>query len=270
MSGPRDSINKRWHAWTASPKKCRARWRAPYWKEQDGFRDIACRDCRRFDQVGTACSVPFGTPTRKCATAAIEANLNDTPAGNVLEIGFGRWTLARSLVRRNGGTWTGIDPGQPRSEGAALGRGGYGLADDLPFPDATFDLVYGLQTFEHWGQKVSSLPPADYGDCLREVWRVLKPGARLYLDAPMHYHGHEMFVMGDVERLRALFDESLWSDVVMERWRRDYQPLERFLPPGKVLEEWKTEVVSYPDSEVREILSNGSSWLLTFKARKRG
>lgn len=269
MSGPRDSILKRWHALTISPRKCRECWREPYWKEADGFRDIACRDCRKFDVAEKACSVPFGTPSRKCAVAAIEANLSDAPAGQVLEIGFGRWALARNLVRRNGGTWTGIDPGQPEERGAALGRGGYGLADDLPFPDAAFELVYGIQTFEHWGQKVSSLEPADYGDCLREIWRVMKPDARLYLDAPLHYHGHEMFIMGDVPRLRALFDDVLWADITMERWRRDHGPLEPFLPPPRVREEWPVEIVSYPEDEISAALDGASAWLLTFKARKR-
>ena len=129
--------------------------------------------------------------------------------------------------------------------------------------------MYGIQTFEHWGQRVSPRPPSDYRQCLREVWRVLKPGARLYLDAPLHYHGNEMFIMGDVPRLRALFDDALWEGVIMERWRRDHEPLEPFLPPPRVQDEWPIEIVSYPQDAVRKTLDGASAWLLTFKARKR-
>ena len=170
MSGPRDSINKRWHAWTASPKKCRARWRAPYWKEQDGFRDIACRDCRRFDQVGTACSVPFGTPTRKCATAAIEANLNDTPAGNVLEIGFGGAALLERLCRAaHEGHVAGLEISEEMVE-MARARLRHWIDSDLL--GLSLGSIESLHTTYFW---------PDLGKGLAELQRVMCPGGRLVL-----------------------------------------------------------------------------------------
>ncbi|HLF31253.1 MAG TPA: class I SAM-dependent methyltransferase [Xanthomonadales bacterium] len=270
MRGPGNSMRKYWHALTIDPGRVRQQWQPPYWQEAGPFRDIPCRSCRKFDPARQACSVPYGTPSRKCAVAAIEANLHATAGQTVLEIGFGRWALARNLVRRGGGTWTGIDPRQPAGKRARIGHGGYGHAAAIPFPDGSFDLVYGIQTFEHWGQKAGTvMRPSRYADCMQEILRVLKPGGRVYLDAPMHYHGNEMFIMGDVDSLRRLFDDGQWEELVMERWRRDYQPLERFMPGAKVLAEWPIEISNYPESEITALLQSASAWLLTFSARKR-
>ncbi len=102
-----------------------------------------------------------------------------------------------------------------------------------------------------------------------EILRVLKPGGEVYLDAPIHYHGHEMFIVGDVDRLRKLFDDNRWEGVVMQRWRKEHHPLDRFLPSAKVQQEWPIENVSYPAETLRKIHEEASAWLLTFRARKR-
>ena len=266
--GPKNSILKRWHALTISPKACRERWQRPYGEVSNGYTDVPCRLCPRFDRKAEECGISYGTYARKCAAAAIEAHLNDVEGLEVLEIGCGSWPLARTLVRRGSGRWSGIDPGLPREQQAGPGKAGYGHAAAIPFPDRHFDLVFGIQTLEHWGQLAGAvMEPSDYGECLAEVHRVLKPGARLYLDAPMHYHGHEMFIMADVDRIRGLFDNDLWSSVKIERWRRDYQPLDRFLPSDRVLAEWDIEVNNYPSEQIQEILESGSAWLLTINAR---
>lgn len=270
MRGARNTFHKRLHSLTISPRKVRELWQPPFWIEKDGFRDIPCRQCRKFDELNQACSVVYGSPSRKCAAAAIEANLNDVNGESVLEIGGGSWALARNLIRRSGGTWTGIDPGQPQGKKARIGHSGYGHAADIPFADETFDLVYGIQTFEHWGQRIGNLlPPSRYEDCLAEILRVLKPGGRVYLDAPMHFHGNEMFIMGDVAKLRSLFGDNDWADVTMQRWRLDYAPLERFLPAQFELDLWPQEVVGYPQEQVQATLENASSWMLAFNARKK-
>jgi SAM-dependent methyltransferase len=50
-----------------------------------------------------------------------------------------------------------------------------GWGEDLPFPDAHFDLVTTYQTLEH---------VQDVRQCLKEMLRVLKPGGFLYVRAP--------------------------------------------------------------------------------------
>jgi SAM-dependent methyltransferase len=269
VSGPRDAILKRWHALTVSPRRARRTWGQPYWEENGPIRDIGCRACPKFSAADCACGVRFGSPLRKCSIAAIEAHLHDAGGEEVLEVGFGRLATARHLVTRSGGRWTGIDPGQPRARVARLGRGGYGHAAAIPFPDASFDRVFGIQTVEHWGQKANARRnPSSYRDCLAEIWRVLKPGGFLYLDAPIHFHGHEMFIMGDLQRIRDLFDEVRWQGLVMERWRRDFEPLEKYPPSAKVQAEWPQEIRSYPESEVSRVREQGTVWLLTISASK--
>jgi SAM-dependent methyltransferase len=269
MSGPRDAILKRLHALTVSPRRARSTWAHDYWRDNGPFRDVDCRQCPKFDGGVPRCRVGFGSPLRKCSIAAIEAHLNDARGEEVLEIGFGRLATARNLIRRSGGRWTGIDPGQPKERPARLGHGGYGHAAEIPFPDATFDRVFGIQSFEHWGQKANArMVPSDYRDCLGEVWRVMRPGARLYLDAPIHFHGHEMFIMGDVGRIRGLFETGGWTNLVLERWRRAYAPLEKYPPSPKVQAEWPLEISSYSPQEMEAVRERASVWLLTISARK--
>ena len=270
MGGIRESALKFWHSRTLTPEAARATWSQRYWTEVDGLHEVACRGCPKFDAAAAACSVPYGTPLRKCAVAAIEAHFFDTGVAECLEIGYGRFVLARNLVRRGGGRWSGIDPTQPKERVATLGKGGHGEVAHLPFADATFDLVFGIQTLEHWGQKVApGRTPSDYADCLREVARVLKPRGRIYFDAPVHFHGHEMFIMGDIARILALLEPSTWCEVVLERWRYHHDPLPRYAPSARVLQEWPLEISSYPEAAVRQARESGSVHLLVLTAKKR-
>ena len=114
--------------------------------------------CPKFDAHGERCSVPFGTPVRKCVVASLEAHLHGTKGLMTLELGYGRRSLARNVVEWSGGSWTGLEPDAPRAQAAVIGRGGYGHAGSIPFPNETFDLVFGIQSIEHLEERQPSLP----------------------------------------------------------------------------------------------------------------
>ena len=265
-----NSIRKRWHCLIADPEAMKRLWGQVYWREDEaGVRNVSCRHCPRLDAEKKACSINFGTPLRKCVVASIEAHLYDCKDKDVLEIGFGRFTLAKNLIKRSGGVWTGIDPLQPKTRVPILGRGGYGLADGIPFPDNTFDIVCGIQTLTHWGQKTTNglREPSDYKECMAEIFRVLKPEGRMYFDVPMHLHGHEMFIMADLDRIRGLFPSTQWKNLVFEKWRYKYEPFEPYAPYPKLFPEWAVEISSYPVDAVEQVKSKPIH-LLVITAKK--
>jgi len=55
--------------------------------------------------------------------------------------------------------------------------------DELPFGDNSYDAVVCTQVLEHLERPL---------DCLAELFRVLKPGGRLYLTAPMAHFEHQV------------------------------------------------------------------------------
>jgi len=271
MHSKKGSILKRWHSLTARPGRLQEKWAGEYRSpESAGVYQVRCRDCRSFDADKRECSIGFGTPLRKCVVSSIEAHFNDCGGKQVLEVGFGRFMLARNLIRRSGGTWTGVEPKLPKSLTPELGKGCHGSATSIPFADGTFDLVFGVQSIEHWGQKVYGGKPSDYGDCLREIHRVLKPGGSIYFDAPAYFHGHEMFIMGDLPRIRQYFSPELWENVAIEKWREDHAPLESYPPSETVLNgDWPAEIESYSDAQVAAAREGASVYLIVITASRK-
>lgn len=114
--------------------------------------------------------------------AAIEL-LDLRSTDDVLEVGFGHGaTIARVAAAVSGGRVSGVDPSAEmcamasRRNRRAIEEGRVALrrasAEDLPFPDASFDKVLSVHTVYFWADLV---PP------LREIARVLKPEGRLVL-----------------------------------------------------------------------------------------
>lgn len=98
----------------------------------------------------------------------------------VLDVGCGTGYLLRGLAARSPQTveLTGIDASRAMIEAATAASADdrlhftQGVAEDLPFPEATFDLVVSTTSFDHW---------ADQSAGLAECARVLTPGGHLVL-----------------------------------------------------------------------------------------
>lgn len=175
----------------------------------------ACVNCTWFDPLTGACTIQ-GKPTcaaRACVAGVARLRLPEL-RGDVLEIGPGVWRLPRRLVREHA-TWHGVDP---RFKEPTPGSNAHcGTVGKLPFPAASFDAVFGLETMEHWLEYGESVP-----HCLREIRRVLKPGGRFLATVPIHLHGSMEFVRGDLGEIFAYFWD--WPRFEAEAWRREYAP----------------------------------------------
>ena len=270
MHSLKNSLNKRIYALRLSSARCARVWKGRYWREHNDARVISCSHCPKLSGDRSRCTVPFGSPIRKCVSAAQEANLHSLNDRNVLEIGFGKHSIARRLVLDAGGAWTGIEPTLPRSRQAALGTGGFGHVAAIPFPDDSFDRVVGIQTLEHWEEPLPDPGlETDYAASFRELFRVLRPNGSIYFDAPIHLHGHEMFITGDIDRIRGLLDPALWRDVRIEKWRENHAPLERYRAPERDARTWEQAVSSYSQALLEQIRNERSAWLITISATAR-
>jgi SAM-dependent methyltransferase len=270
MHGAKSSFAKAWYRLGTRRRLARNEWTGQYWEPLDGQRNVPCRRCPKLDAASSECGVPFGSPLRKCVVAATEAHLRGTRGQRVLELGYARRSYGKRIVELSGGSWTGVEPLVDRNRAPRLGAGGYGHAGEIPFPDGTFDVVFGNQSFEHWEEPLpGGMPSPSYAECLAEIWRVLKPRGTLYLDAPIHLHGHEMFVAGDVGRIVALFASELWADVTVERWRYEHEPLPRYPTPAADIGYVRGKIHSYDLDEIAKLQTDGSVWLLTVSAAKR-
>lgn len=121
----------------------------------------------------------FGTPAMHDRLIA-QADLRD--GHHVLEIGCGTGNLTIKAKRAcPGATVVGSDPdlrALARAERKSPGLSGIrfeaGYAQQLPYPDATFDRVLSALMLHHLDSEVKTAMAA-------EAWRVLRPGGQLHL-----------------------------------------------------------------------------------------
>ena len=122
-------------------------------------------------------------PQQVAMRTAYLNKLGDITGLQVLEIGCGTGVVTRELARRigPGGRLVGSDPSHgmitvarelAEAEGTPVIEFAVQDAGNLPYPDATFDLVCAVTVFSH-------VPAREA--VLREVARVTKPGGRVLI-----------------------------------------------------------------------------------------
>ena len=151
---------------------------------------------------------PAGTDERVIEVPWVLSRL--VPSGRVLEVGyaFAEAPYLAALLR-SGVELVGVDLAGRDVEGMERVQ-----ADvrDLPLPDASVDQALLVSTLEHVGADNSGYglaaedAPASRADALRELGRVLRPGARLLVTVPLGEPGdHGWFRLDDVAGWTGLF-----------------------------------------------------------------
>ncbi len=109
--------------------------------------------------------------TPQTAIDAILAALDPVARKSVLDIGCGAGGTRRRLTEA-GALWHGVDPAAPEGDGFTTG-----VAEALPFADATYDAAICLNALHH-------VPSAAMDAALTEAGRVLKPEGCLIVVEP--------------------------------------------------------------------------------------
>ena len=110
-------------------------------------------------------------------SVALDLAASLPPPAAVLDVGCGTGRLLRAAALRwPAARLLGVDPAEGMMEiarrltpDAEIQRG---LAESLPLPDASVDLVVSTMSFHHWGDQAAAL---------REIARVLRPGGHFIL-----------------------------------------------------------------------------------------
>lgn len=141
-------------------------------------REGATLDHVRLNEAMT--HIAFGGRRRDVYTR-ITALSDARPGDRVLDIGCGGGYLARLLAAAvaPGGQVTGLDTSAPaigfaRKRAAANCSFVVGVAQDLPWPDGSFDVVASTLAAHH-------IPGAARPDAFGEMYRVLRPGGALLI-----------------------------------------------------------------------------------------
>ena len=142
----------------------------------------------------------------------VREELGNVAGLRILEVACGRGGFVRELAR-SGAHVTGCDfsltalrVGQAKLRAQGDGTSAaliQGDAQALPFADESFDVIVSCETIEH-------VP--DVRKALREMWRIARPGAKLFLTTPNYAN------------LMGLYD--LYARV-RHPGRRDDQPFDR-------------------------------------------
>ena len=134
--------------------------------------------------------------------AALDASLPTTPPATILEVGAGEGEVAVRVRERFPDAALSIldlpDPELGAHWGALDLTGTFGSVETLPFPDATFDLVLGIEMLEHVPNPAAALRElrrvsrgrAVFSVPREPLWRVLNMGRGKYLRDLGNTPGH--------------------------------------------------------------------------------
>lgn len=148
------------------------------------------------------------------------------PGMRVLEIGCGSWDWVKRHCEEVGAHYEGIDTQREYLGKPTIATRIENLAS-LSFGDEEFDIVIGNQTMEHWGEFGCK---TEWG--LYQCFRACKPNGKVLLNVPIYFHGTSIFLLGQFDRLRRLF-EPFSGHVEFESWGNPSQPLPNVYPrPG--------------------------------------
>lgn len=182
-----------------------------------GFEDVICSSCFKYNYC-IECEKTEDHSLRRCQRAIEERYYKEIYCQDVLEVGCGtkaKGGFIKNIVEANNCRWVGIDIKKTDLATHVCG------VERMPFEDNSFDWVIGSQTLEHWPKPHRAL---------REIRRVLRPGGKVSLTAPIHLHGQKMFVAGKFDLIEKLFPQNGFDVELCQRWRKEYGNLPAYRP----------------------------------------
>ena len=80
-----------------------------------------------------------------------------------------------------------------------------GSVNNLPYGDDRFDKVFAINSFHHWPQ------PQEHN--LKEIWRVLKPGGKIFITEQPHWVANEIEALRIAEGYKRELSQSGFRNV---------------------------------------------------------
>ncbi len=163
-------------------------------------------------------------PTGACTIAIVDNYLKEIKSGmKVLEIGCGVWSKTLDHCNKVGAHYEGLDVQEEYYGIKCIATRIENLAD-LSYSDSEFDIVIGNQTMEHWAQHGCTM---EWG--LYQCFRVVRPGGRVFLNVPIHFHGTKYFLHGKLKKIEKLFSK-FSNNVKFESWGNPSDPIAPYYP----------------------------------------